>query len=269
MKKVALLCSAVALLIGMASCDSGGDYSDKGRGYLSLGLTPNPVFSSKVRAIDEAEYKNPDNYTVLVTDGNGNEAFKGLYKDMPLEVELIAGKTYTVKATYGENPEVAFDKLYVEGNQQFTIADGEQKNLSLTCRPANVKVSVVYTENFLKYYSDCTVYLNKESWQAPFTMNMVTDANKDAYVKAQADGESLSIDIRGFKDKNGNPVSISIPTTTKVVKPKMYLTITVDPEEVTISTGSASLDVTVDPGTEDKDVNIEIPEEYWPGNAGK
>lgn len=32
---------------------------------------------------------------------------------------------------------------------------------------------------------------------------------------------------------------------------------------ITISTGTASLDVTVDTGTEDKDVNIEIPEEYW------
>lgn len=38
---------------------------------------------------------------------------------------------------------------------------------------------------------------------------------------------------------------------------------------ITISTGTASLDVTVDTGTEDKDVNIEIPEEYWPGNASK
>jgi len=25
----------------------------------------------------------------------------------------------------------------------------------------------------------------------------------------------------------------------------------------------------VETGTEDKDVNIEIPEEYWPGNASK
>lgn len=55
----------------------------------------------------------------------------------------------------------------------------------------------------------------------------------------------------------------------KKVAPKTHLTITVDPEVITISTGTASLDVTVDTGTEDKDVNIEIPEEYWPGNASK
>lgn len=269
MKKVSLLCGAVALLMGMASCDSSSDYSGKGRGYLSLGLSANPAFSSKVRAIDEAVYKDPDNYAVLVSDAEGNEAFNGLYRDMPLEIELVAGKTYTVKATYGENPEVAFDKLYVEGSQQFTLENGEQKSLSLSCRPANVKVSVVYTDKFLKYYSDCTVSLDKDNWQSPFTMNMKTDANKDAYLKAQADGETLSIDISGFKDKDGNSVSIGIPTTTKVVKPRMYLTITIDPEEITISTGTASLDVTVDPGTDDKDVNIDIPEEYWPGNASK
>ena len=69
--------------------------------------------------------------------------------------------------------------------------------------------------------------------------------------------------------KVGNEVVMEALVAEKKVAPKTHLTITVDPEVITISTGTASLDVTVDTGTEDKDVNIEIPEEYWPGNASK
>ena len=84
-----------------------------------------------------------------------------------------------------------FDKLYVEGSQEFTVSEGEQKNVILYCKPANVKVSVVYTEDFLKYYSDCTVSLSTSHLTAPFEVNMKKDSGKDAYLKANADGEKV------------------------------------------------------------------------------
>lgn len=135
------------------------------------------------------------------------------------------------------------------------------------CKPANVKVSVVYTEDFLKYYSDCTVSLSTSHLTAPFEVNMKKDSGKDAYLKANADGEKVSITVGGFRDKEGNEVVMDLVAAERVVKPKTHLTITVDPEVITISTGTASIDVDVDTSTEDKDINIEIPEEYWPGNV--
>lgn len=270
MNKSLCLCSALTLLLGVASCDSNADKKAIGSGTLSLGVSPNPSFSSKSRSINESEYKNTDNYVVLVSDAEGSVAYSGLYKEMPMTIELPAGKPYTVKAYYGENQDAAFDEMYVEGIQQFTLKDGDQVNLSLICRPANVKVSVVYTEDFMKYYSDCTVSLKTARLNDPFSMNLVRDAGKDAYLKADVAGEALSIAIDGFKDKDGNPVIMDIPLqSTKTITPRMYLTITVEPDLITISSGTASLDVTVNPDTEDKDVNIEIPEEYWPGNVGK
>lgn len=270
MTKFLFLCSAATLLLGIVSCDAGAGEKATGSGTLSLGLSSNPSYTSKTRSINEAEYKEVNNYAILISDAEGVAAYNGLYKDMPMSIELSAGKPYTVKACYGENPDAAFDKMYVEGIQQFTLKDGEQMNLSLTCRPANVKVSVVYTEDFMKYYSDCTVSLKTARLMKPFTMNLVTDAGKDAFLKADAAGEELSITVDGFKDKKGNPVTMDVPLcSTKTITPRMYLTITVESELITISSGTASLDVTVNPDTEDKDVNIEIPEEYWPGNAGK
>ena len=255
MKRLSFMVSMAMLISCVASCDSGSDAVSYGVGTLSLGLSANPSFSTKTRSVNEAEYKKADNYQVTVKDA--------------LSIDLTAGKGYTVKAFYGENVNAGFDKLYVEGSQEFTVSEGEQKNVILYCKPANVKVSVVYTEDFLKYYSDCTVSLSTSHLTAPFEVNMKKDSGKDAYLKANADGEKVSITVGGFRDKEGNEVVMEALVAEKKVAPKTHLTITVDPEVITISTGTASLDVTVDTGTEDKDVNIEIPEEYWPGNASK
>lgn len=267
MKRLFLMVSMVILLGGIISCDSNNDAYPHRDGTLSIGLLANPSFSSKTRAINEMEYKNADNYTIQIQELNGDLLYDDLYKNMPMSFDVEAGRTYTVKAFYGENVDAGFDKLYMEGNQQFTISEGEQKNLILSCRPANVKVTVKYTEEFLKYYSDCTVSLQTSHLIEPFTMNMNTDANKEAYLKADITGETIRISVDGFKDKSGKPVDMGgALTATKNVTPKTHVTITVDPEIITIGTGEASLDVSVDTSTEDKEVNIEIPEEYWPGN---
>ena len=144
---------SMAMLIScIASCDSGSDAVSYGVGSLSLGLSANPSFAEKTRSVSEAEYKKVDNYQVTVNEGDGTSLYDGLYKDMPLSIDLTAGKKYMVKAFYGDNVDAGFDKLYVEGSQEFTVSEGEQKNVILYCKPANVKVSVVYTEDFLKYY---------------------------------------------------------------------------------------------------------------------
>ncbi|WP_455592132.1 DUF4493 domain-containing protein [Bacteroides sp.] len=268
MKRLFLIVGMVILILGIASCDSSNDVLSHGVGTLSVGLSATPSFSSKTRAINEDEYRNADNYTVEIQEVGGDMLYNDLYRNMPMSFDVEAGKTYTVKAFYGENVDAGFDKLYMEGNQQFTISNGEQKNLVLSCRPANVKVTVEYTDDFLKYYSDCTVSLQTSHIVVPFVMNMNADANKEAYLKADATGETITILVDGFKDKSGNLVDMGgALTTTKNVTPKTHVTITVGPEVITVGTGEASFDVSVDTSTEDKDINIEIPEEYWPGNA--
>lgn len=270
MKNFFCLCSVAMLLLSFVSCDSGNDANFHGTGKLSLGLSATSSFTSQSRSVDESVYMNPDNYTVEVADETGIQAYNGSYKDMPMEIELEAEKTYTVKAFCGENVDAGFDCLYVEGKQQFILQDGELKNIVLACRPANVKVSLAYTEDFLKYYTDCTVHLQTSHLTTPFDMHMKSDAGKDAFLKANPEGELLTITIDGFVDKEGNPVVLGeVLTATKTIAPKNHLIITLDPEVIVVSGGSASFDVDVDEGTENKDINIEIPEEYWPGNVGK
>lgn len=61
----------------------------------------------------------------MVKDVDGVFLYNGLYKDMFLFIDLIVGKGYIVKVFYGENVNVGFDKLYVEGSQEFMVSEGE------------------------------------------------------------------------------------------------------------------------------------------------
>ena len=56
---------------------------------------------------------------------------------------------------------------------------------------------------------DCTVSLSTSHLTAPFEVNMKKDSGKDAYLKANADGEKVSITVGGFRDKEEDFSGIS------------------------------------------------------------
>lgn len=92
MKRLSFMVSMAMLISCIASCDSGSDAVSYGVGSLSLGLSTNPSFAEKTRSVSEAEYKKVDNYQVTVNEGDGTSLYDGLYKDMPLSIDLTAGK---------------------------------------------------------------------------------------------------------------------------------------------------------------------------------
>ena len=132
MKRLSFMVSMAMLISCVASCDSGSDAVSYGVGTLSLGLSANPSFSTKTRSVNEAEYKKADNYQVTVKDADGASLYNGLYKDVPLSIDLTAGKGYTVKAFYGENVNAGFDKLYVEGSQSSRSVKANKRMLFCT-----------------------------------------------------------------------------------------------------------------------------------------
>lgn len=98
---------------------------------------------------------------------------------------------------------------------------------------------------------------------------MKKDFGKDVYLKVNVDGEKVLIIVGGFRDKEGNEVVMEVLVVEKKVVFKIYFIIIVDLEVIIIFMGMVLLDVIVDIGIEDKDVNIEILEEYWLGNVSK
>lgn len=229
----------------------------QGVGTFSLGLKVDGSYPTK--SVDVDRYQSPDNYAVEVSQ-HGAVIKSFLFRDMPLLNDLTAGE-YSVKAYLGTNVNAAFDSLYVEGNEKFNLNDGDTKEVQLTCVPANVKVNVTYSDDLFAYYSDCTVDLKTSHLEVPFAI-VKADADRDAFFKANTEGEDMTITIK-MKDLAGN--SIPEIKQTKKVKPRDFLTITVKPKLVDVAGGAITgITVTINSETFDKDIDITIPDEMLP-----
>lgn len=162
------------LLLQCMSCSDNEQVH--GVGKFSLGLSIDESYPAI--SVDLNRFQNADNYAVEVIQ-NGAVLKSFLFKDMPLISDLTAG-TYSVKAYLGTNVNAAFDSLYVEGYQDFSLNDGDKKDVVLTCIPANVKVNVNYSDDLFTYYSDCSVGLKTSHLEESFKIEK-PDAGRDAF----------------------------------------------------------------------------------------
>lgn len=158
-----------------------------------------------------------------------------------------------------------YDKLYVEGSQTFNLVKGDNREVKFTCVPANVKVNIKFEDNFFEFYSDCKVNLNTRYLSAPFVMAK-EDAGKDAFFKADASGETLTLTF-DLKDKQGVTVSPeNFGSQTVSIKPRDFLTITIKPKMIDVEGGKIDgITVTVDDSVTIQELPIEIPDEFLPG----
>lgn len=259
MKKLYVM--AIGILL-MVSCHSEGNIAGEEKGTFSLDLSTNPTFV-KSKAVDVSVYQNVNNYTVeLSKDGKVIESEQ--FGDMELEKKLEPGN-YSIRAFYGENVPVGYDKLYVEGSSDFVLVKGDNRQVKLTCIPANVKVNVVYTDDFFDYYSECKVNLYTKHLDVPFVMSE-EDVGKEAFFMADATGETLTITF-ALKDMQGVNVSPKdFGTQTVIVRPRDFLTITIKPKLINIDGGKIDgITVTIDGSVTSQDIPILIPDEYLPG----
>lgn len=246
----------------MAACHSESDISDEEKGTFSLDISADSSFA-RTKAVDQSAYLNVDNYTVeLSKNGTVVETFK--FGDMELEKKLEPGN-YSIRAFYGENVPVGYDKLYVEGSADFNLVKGDNRMVQLACIPANVKVKIKFEDNFFDYYSECKVNLKTKYLNEPFVMSQ-EDVGKDAFFKADVSGEPLTITF-GLKDKQGVSVSPKdFGAQTITINPRDFLTITIKPKLINIEGGKIEgITVTIDGSVTTEDIPVLLPDEFLPG----
>lgn len=148
MKKIITIISALAAL-ALVSCKP--EEMHKGNGTLSFD-------SFSVECDDYVETKAVSaasgNYTIIVTDQNGDVALKTTYaavKSTDNTISLPAG-SYTLEARSSEDdvPAAAFEQPVYGAKTNFSIQAGEVTDLgSLTCTLLQCKVTVGYSDDFL------------------------------------------------------------------------------------------------------------------------
>ena len=267
MKNYLKLLSSIVLLAFLGSCSSeDGKESVSGQGSIMVDLSTNLSYS---RAVDESAYQNVKNYKVSLYKGEEPVYTDQLYGDLDVEQKVDFGVSYTLTAYYGEDVAAGYDKLYVKGSESFTVSQGDKKTVSIVCKPANARITLVYKGNgdndaFEDYFQDCTVTVKTDYMNEAWTMNK-SNEGQQLYLKTGDEGTNATLSF-SLIDKNGEPVSVDGFDTSKVIdlKPCYSYTLTIKPNKTNIAGGKLGLTITVDDGVTEEDVTVNIPGDYIP-----
>lgn len=145
MKNCLSVLFSLMLLFGLGSCSNEeGKESVTGQGRIMVDLSTDLSYS---RSVDESAYRNVNNYKVSLYKGEEPVYTDKLYGDLELEQSVDFGVPYMLTAYYGEDVAAGYDKLYVKGSQTFTVSQGDKKTVSILCKPANARITLVYNLN--------------------------------------------------------------------------------------------------------------------------
>lgn len=140
------------MLIIFSSCSKKEKSENKPTGKLeiSVGLviSASDVYNT-LKAADKDSFK-----VVIYDSENAVAASFDRAVDMPDVIELAAG-TYHAEAFSNNILAAAFENPYYHGTSgEFTVAAGTTSSADITCVLSNIMVSVVYSNNVVKDFSD-------------------------------------------------------------------------------------------------------------------
>lgn len=137
------------------------------------------------------------NFLLTIKNSQGEQVEQYTYSEMPEIISLPVG-TYTVVASSAEAATNGFDVPFYTGSTDITIKENELTEVtSLTCRLANVMISVEYDEELRKLMGEdvvTTVKIGENSVDIP------SSETRKAYLIAPASASSMEITLKGTID---------------------------------------------------------------------
>lgn len=268
----AMFCAMLAmgaLTVSCSSEDEAVSQGASGQASIMIDLSSDLSYS---RAIDESEYMNTQNYEVSMYKGDEPVFENTLYKELELTQKVDFNTNYTLTAEYGEDVAYGYDKLYVKGSQTFSVPQGDTKEVSILCKPANAKLILKYaglgdSDKFEDYFQDCQVSVKTQYMDEAFSMAKA-DAGKELYLKTGDEGTevNLSFTITDLEGETATIESEDFETTKTIkLKPGVAYTLTIKPNQVNVDGGKLGMDITVDDGVTEEDVTITVPGDFLTG----
>lgn len=146
------------------------------------------------------------NFLLTIKNSQGEQVEQYTYSEMPEIISLPVG-TYTVVASSAEAATNGFDvPFYTGSTEQFTIKENELTEVSaLTCRLANVMISVEYDEELRKLMGEdvVTTVTIKEKTQdiiKEYSLDIPSSETRKAYLIAPASVSPMDITLKGIID---------------------------------------------------------------------
>lgn len=202
MKNIFLIClTLMAVLFTFSACHS--EKMETGAtdvtGQLSLAsmkmevdLKVDTVYPQSRAGVDVS------NFLLTIKNSQGEQVEQYTYSEMPEIISLPVG-TYTVVASSAEAATNGFDvPFYTDSTEQFTIKENELTEVfALTCRLANVMISVEYDEELRKLMGEDVVTNVKIGDNS---LDIPSSETRKAYLIAPASAGSMDITLKGTID---------------------------------------------------------------------
>lgn len=197
-------------LIGMLLAGCQADQWEGIEGGFQITLSDEATVTTKSTPTELGEPTTDKFKLKIVNEATNNAAYDGAYKSGTIPA---AAGTYTITATFGDNPVLALDDPYYKGEKtDVEVKDGETTSVSISCSVANALASVVFPDatEMAKIYQSYWVKVAVESYSTKLEPN----STKSAYFQA---GKEVAFYFEGTK-LNGQSVSAklehdNLPTT--------------------------------------------------------
>lgn len=206
--KIYTIALAAAVSLTLASCSDNWEPADGSEGMGQMTMHDIDVVNSATVIPNRAGIDTSD-FIVTVVGSDGSIAGEWKYGNMPEVITLPAKTGYHVEVISHNQEKAAWEAPYFEGrSSQFDIVDGEITEIgTVTCRLANIKVTIAYTEAMKSAMgSDCkvTVIANDEG-----RLEFLPNETRAGYFQALEGSSTLVVTFTGTV--NGNNETITIP----------------------------------------------------------
>ena len=187
-------------LIGMLLAGCQADQWESIEGGFLITLSDEVTVTTKSTPAELGEPTTDKFKLKIVNEATNNAAYDGAYKSGTIPA---AAGTYTVTATFGDNPVLALDDPYYKGDTTgVKVEEGQTTSITLNCKVANALATIFYadTAKFDEMYSSYGVEVKVNNYSVT-----IGDGTKEsAYYQA---GSKPTFTFKGVLKGNNKEVS--------------------------------------------------------------
>lgn len=243
-KKVFVGILFATLLMSLVGCERDDRHSGSA-GKLNLRIVTSGAVTDVTTRSAEEDVPDINNFSMAMLQGGNVQASWDKISDYDDDTTFPVG-TYTLRAFYGDMQTEGFASPYYEGSTDVEIKGGLTTEVETTCKLANTKLTIGYTDDFKSYFKTySTVVKSEQGGEVTFT----SAETRAAYVKPGR----VSVKVIFTKAEGTMKLDTVEVATIEEALPQHHYHLSMD-----VDAGKAMLSVIFDRVTEEKPITLDI-----------
>lgn len=232
------------LLMSLAGCERDDRHSGSA-GKLNLRIVTSGAVTDVTTRSAEEDVPDINNFSMAMLQGSNVQASWDKISDYDDDTTFPVG-TYTLRAFYGDMQTEGFASPYYEGSTDVEIKGGLTTEVETTCKLANTKLTIGYTDDFKSYFKTYSTVVKSEQGGEAIFKSAETRA---AYVKPGR----VSVKVIFTKAEGTMKLDTVEVATIEEALPQHHYHLSMD-----VDAGKAMLSVIFDRVTEEKPITLDI-----------